>query len=67
MSAHKQSAASIPSTQCNALKGRGTCQLPLFLRAISWNVDEVTSDSVVAAEGTALMKSKELPGIRAHW
>jgi len=50
-----------------ATRSRTVRSLPLFLRAISWNADELTSDSVVAAERTALMKSKELLGILAHW
>jgi len=41
--------------------------LPIFLWAISWNIRELTSHPVVAAERAALMKSKELPEILAHW
>ncbi|KAH9953951.1 hypothetical protein BC827DRAFT_1158994 [Russula dissimulans] len=41
--------------------------LPVFLWAISWNVNELTSDPTVAAERAALMVSKELPGILSHW
>ena len=41
--------------------------LPIFLWAISWNIEELSSDLNVAAERTALMHSDELPGILAHW
>jgi hypothetical protein len=41
--------------------------LPIFLWAISWNIDELTSDRAVAAERAALMKSQELSGILSHW
>ncbi len=41
--------------------------LPLFLWAISWNIDDLISDPLVAAEQAALMKSEELPGILSHW
>jgi hypothetical protein len=41
--------------------------LPILLWAISWNLPELTSNLNVAAERTALMVSKELPGILAHW
>lgn len=41
--------------------------LPVFLWAISWNIKELVSDPIVAAERTALMLSDELPVILAHW
>jgi hypothetical protein len=41
--------------------------LPVFLWAISWNVDKLTSNSTVAAERAALMVSKELLVILSHW
>ena len=41
--------------------------LPSFLWAISWNIDELTADSIVASERTALMVSEELPEILANW
>jgi hypothetical protein len=41
--------------------------LPIFLWAISWNIQELITDLTVTAERTALMLSDELPGILAHW
>ena len=39
--------------------------LPILLRAISWNILELVSDLNTSAERMALMVSDELPGILA--
>ena len=41
--------------------------LPIFLWAISWNVEELISNARVRFARTTLMLSKELPGILTHW
>jgi hypothetical protein len=41
--------------------------LPIFLWAISWNVEELVSNPQVRFARTTLMHSEELPGILTHW
>jgi hypothetical protein len=41
--------------------------LPIFLWAISWNVEELVSNPQARFARTALMLSEELPGILTHW
>jgi hypothetical protein len=41
--------------------------LPIFLWAISWNVEELISNPQARFARTSLMISDELPGILTHW
>jgi hypothetical protein len=41
--------------------------LPIFLWAISWNVEALVSNPQVRFARTTLMLSEELPGILTHW
>ena len=41
--------------------------LPIFLWAISWNVEELVSNPHARFARTTLMLSEELPGILTHW
>jgi hypothetical protein len=41
--------------------------LPIFLWAISWNVEELVSHPKARFARTTLMISEELPGILTHW
>ena len=41
--------------------------LPIFLWAISWNIEELVSNPHAWFARTTLMLSEELPGILTHW
>jgi hypothetical protein len=41
--------------------------LPILLWAISWNIEELISNSQARFAKTSLMISEELPGILTHW